>query len=260
MTEPGFDEATLQAYVDDALPAAQRAQVEAWLAEHPDQAARLAAYGTINQHLHTVFDPLLHGPVPPALTRALRPALSRRRFVQAAAGLGVFVAGGGAGWLLGAVRRGDRGGAQPLGFVENALGAHAVFAVDKGRPVEIAAAQEAQLVRWLGKRLRRRFRAPDLRPAGFELVGGRLLPDDGRPAAQLMYEDRAGRRVTGFIRFDPGWAETAFRFFSRDGLSAFYWVDGGAAYALVGGLPRAELLALAKLVYDRWQIDDRLPG
>ena len=44
-------------------------------------------------------------------------------------------------------------------------------------------------------------------------------------------------------------AETAFRFEHDGNTSAFYWVDQGFGYALAGNLPRAELLALATLVY-----------
>ena len=70
--------------------------------------------------------------------------------------------------------------------------------------------------------------APDMARAGFALVGGRLLPDAGKPAAQFMYKDQKGRRVTLYVRSDDG-ADTAFKFAAEDGISAFYWIDGALA-------------------------------
>ena len=91
---------------------------------------------------------------------------------------------------------------------------------------------------------------PDLGASGYELVGGRLLPaEKGRPAAQLMYQDAGGRRVTLYVRTTPGEQRTAFRFAREGDLSALYWADGQVAWVLVGDLPREQLLALANQVY-----------
>ena len=120
-----------------------------------------------------------------------------------------------------------------------------------GIPVEVTASEEQHLVNWLSKRLGAGVRAPDLEPAGFALVGGRLLPgSDGGPAAQFMYEDQSGRRLTLYLRhaqWDSG--ETAFRDAERVGVSLFYWIDGPFGYALAGDLDRERLLEVARLVY-----------
>jgi len=60
------------------------------------------------------------------------------------------------------------------------------------------------------------IRAPMLESLGFQLLGGRLLPADGQPAAQFMYQDLYARRRLGGNR------ETAFRFAEQDGIGAFY--------------------------------------
>ena len=93
------------------------------------------------------------------------------------------------------------------------------------------------------------MKAPDMAKAGFALVGGRLLPDRGRPAAQFMYENREGRRVTLYVRSDDG-SDTAFKFAAEDGISAFYWIDGSLAYALIGNTSRESLLELARIAYE----------
>ena len=58
--------------------------------------------------------------------------------------------------------------------------------------------------------------------SGFRLVGGRLVADEGTPAAQFMYEDAAKRRVTLYTRRTRDNGDPAFKFEGRDGISAFY--------------------------------------
>ena len=41
----------------------------------------------------------------------------------------------------------------------------------------------------------------------------------------------------------------AFRYEQQGRLGLFYWVEGGAGYALVGELPREQLLVLAEAIY-----------
>jgi len=135
------------------------------------------------------------------------------------------------------------------GLVRQAVLAHAVYVPEVRHPVEVGADQEAHLVQWLSKRLGTAVRVPDLQTAGFKLVGGRLLPGETGPAAQFMYQDGAGRRVTLYLRHGSDPRETAFRYAREGNVSAFYWVDRGAGYALAGDLPREDLLALAEAAY-----------
>ena len=121
------------------------------------------------------------------------------------------------------------------------MGAHTVFTPEVRHPVEVAATEEQHLVTWLGKRLGQSIKAPALSQAGFKLVGGRLLSDRAEPAAQLMYEDSKGRRLTLFIRRESR-ESTSFQFLSHDGVQAFYWIDRPLAYALVGKVSREELM------------------
>ena len=98
-------------------------------------------------------------------------------------------------------------------------------------------------MRWLTRRVGAPIRAPSLVDRGWKLMGGRLLPDLGLPAAQFMYEDAAGRRLTLYIRKETGLNNTSFQFAERDGLGSFYWIDRPLAYALAGRLSREELMA-----------------
>ena len=92
------------------------------------------------------------------------------------------------------------------------------------------------------------MRAPNL--AGFSLVGGRLLPGESSPVAQFMYQNESGRRLTLYVRNEPGsGTETAFRYVREGKIGVFYWIDRSFGYALSGELERDELYAIASQVY-----------
>ena len=126
-------------------------------------------------------------------------------------------------------------------------------------PVEVKA-DEAHLVRWLAKRVGADVRAPALGALGWRLMGGRLLPDHGLPAAQFMYEDASGRRLTLYVRKETGLNNTSFRFHEQDGFGSFYWIDRPLAYALSGRLSRDELMNLANTVYAQLEAQDAGQG
>lgn len=244
------DERDLHAFVDGRLDPQARAEVEAWLAENQNDAARVQAYQRQNTSLHELFDPVLDEPIPDGLRDAARVTSQPRpmpSWARLAAAIALFVLGGLSGWGLHGLQTQSEPAAA---FAGNAVGAHLVYVSEVRHPVEVGADQEAHLVKWLSKRLGSPLRAPQLGAAGYNLVGGRLLPDDGKPAAQFMFEDASGQRLTVYVRTAQDGEDTAFRFVSTKGVSAFYWVDAPLAYALSGNLPREKLLTLANIVYD----------
>ena len=128
--------------------------------------------------------------------------------------------------------------------------AHAVYVPEVRHPVEVRADEREHLNTWLSKRLAHTIVAPDVRNAGYQLIGGRLLPDAGRPAAQFMYEDENGVRITLYIRAHGETArETSLRHAANSGIGVVYWVDGPLAYALTGSIEKAELEHTAELMY-----------
>ena len=125
-------------------------------------------------------------------------------------------------------------------------------------PVEVGADQEAHLTAWLSKRLGSQLKVPHLTAAGYELVGGRLLPGSNGPAAQFMYQDAHGQRLTLYVRTDKSSnQETAFRYAREEttgreeNIGVFYWIDGPFGYAPTGDLKKHELLRVAQLVYQQ---------
>ena len=246
-----FDDETLGAFVDAELAEAERVEVQAWLDENEEAAAGVAAWRAQKQAFHADFDPVLDEALPAAmiaLVQRRRVGLSLPGWLAAAASIALFVAGAATGWVAHDVRGSGEANADEL--VRRAVGAHVVYVPEVRHPVEVASSEEAHLVAWLSKRLGQAVRIPDLTSAGFHLVGGRLLPHAGAPAAQFMYENTGGNRVTLYLRTGRGGHDTAFRFASESGVSAFYWIDGPMGYAVTANMPREGLLSIAHLIYE----------
>lgn len=248
----GEDE--LQAFVDERLDPARRDAVEAWLAGHPAERERLALERRQRAALRAQLQAKADEPVPARLRIATLQANARarrlRRIGTAAAAVALFLLGAGAGWLAHDPRVPTGVAAAPTApIAQGAAAAWRTFVVEVAHPVEVGAAQEQHLLQWLSKRLGRPLSAPNLQPFGYRLIGGRLLPGsaDGA-AAQLMYEDEAGRRLTLYVQAARG-TETAFRF-QKDGEAAtFAWIDQGFGFAVTANASREELLPIAEAVY-----------
>lgn len=244
MTTPSISEMDLHGYVDGQLDAARRAEVEAYLAEHPETCAQVQDWRDQIQALHRQYDDVLNEPIPLRLTQVSQRPLFPRAI---AAGIMWVACGVLAGWFARDALPSRE--VRAIAFANEALVAHALYVTEKRHPVEVPAAQEEHLVAWLSKRLDAPIKAPNLQANGFTLLGGRLLPGNDGPLAQLMYESSAGERLTLTVKhaIKPQ-AETAFEILERNGTSVFYWIDQQYGYALSGGIDKARLLAVAQSV------------
>ena len=234
MSELSFTEAELHEYVDGRLPERRRAELEAYLAAHPEEAARLAAYRAQAERLREVFAPVLDEPVPQRLTLASGPR--RSRVVNIAASLAWVAIGAIAGWQLHTFFTGRSAPVAETTIPRRAAIAHATYSPEVRHPVEVGADQESHLVAWLSKRLGAKVRAPNLESAGYSLVGGRLLPGESGPVAQFMYQCKQGTRVTLYVRTGVAdQKETAFRYSDEGNVRVFYWIDRTYGYAVSSG-------------------------
>jgi len=256
MTSERISDEQLSAWVDGELEPGDHARVEAWLQDHPEDAARTAAWSHDRKALHALFAPISAEVVPPRVQAAVWRGAGWPRWALAASAAGLLLAGGLIGGGLVWQQQQQRlaqlqkqlavGTAQ--GWVQRAAFAHSVYTIEPRHPVEVRA-QEEHLSRWLTRRIEVPVKLFDLHAQGFDLVGGRLLPDGPGKSAQLMYQDAKGVRVTVYLRKPEQGATTAFSFERQGELGLFYWVEEGCGYALVGALPRATLLALAEAIY-----------
>jgi len=242
----------LQAYADGRLDPARAAQVEAWLATHPERRAQTEEWRAQSAALHRAYDAVLDEPLPARLlpaANAPRWLDLRRLAVVAWIGLGVIIGFTLRDQTLPAPGAGTAAPAQAA-LPRQAAIAHAVFAPELRHPVEVGAEQEAHLVAWLSKRLGAALKAPRLDGAGYRLVGGRLLAGDNGEVAQFMYENAERQRLTLYVRREaPAGGATAFRYAQEKGLDVFYWTDSRFGYALSGATGREAMLALGRQVH-----------
>ena len=243
----------LHAFVDGELPAERRPAVEAWLAAHPEDAARVAAWQAQTDLIRGRYGTVAQQPVP---QRLCLDRLSRRERIwtrmAAAAVIGAFLVGALSGWLGRGLWDGAPAGVRTL--TADAVDAYRIYAVEVRHPVEVPAAESEHLVRWLSKRLGYEVLAPDLEPIGLRFVGGRLLPGAGTGAAFLMYEGQSGERFTIYCARSNA-PESALRYRAAGSVGTVYWIDDNKVYVVSGPADRDRLHKVAESAWG--QIDGR---
>jgi anti-sigma factor RsiW len=243
----------LHAYVDGELAADRRAAVEAWLATHPDDMARVAAWRSLADSIRARYGAVASEPVPARLNlRQIERAGRSRRGVAAAAVIAAFVIGGLAGWMARAATASPHG---PT-FTADALDAYKVYVVEVRHPVEVPGSEQAHLTQWLSKRVGYTLRIPNLEPVGLKLVGGRLLPGPHGAAAFFMYEGKSGERFTLYSTRANG-PDTSLRYNADGPVGALSWADSDIAYVVSGEANADRLHKVAETVYAQLE---RPPG
>jgi anti-sigma factor RsiW len=241
----------IHAYADEQLPPMRAEELATVIAREPALGLRVAEIRRQNALLRDAFEPWLVEPLPRHLLAcaAGRPPRRMPRWLPHAAAIAAsLLIGVGIGWF----GRGEmlQLAGTPVTFPRQAALTHALYAADANRPVEIWAAEEQRLVNWLSRRLGFAVHAPDLNGIGFALVGGRLVAGNEKPGALFMYENADKQRISLLVRKDnPSAGETAFRYAFEDGVGVFYWIDDACGYAISGRIDRAQLLAIARVVY-----------
>jgi anti-sigma factor RsiW len=242
----------LHAYVDRRLPPERVEAVEAYLNANTEVASRVSAWRAQRETLRDQLAAKAAEPIPARLRisniRAARRQSRLRQFRMIAASAAWLFAGGAVGWIA---AKTDWSVPRPVPavMVSDAISAYRTFVVDVSHPVEVKATEGDHLVEWLSKRLGQPIKAPDLTAFGFRLMGGRLLPASTNGiAAQLMYDDDHGTRLTLYLRNGEK-GETAYRFVREGNVSAFYWIDQGLGFAVSAAASRDRLLPIVEAVY-----------
>ena len=246
----------IQAYVDNQLDPARYREIEIYSRSHPEVAAMIEDYQSLNQSIQELYDPVLEEKLPKQYTQGTRffQKTKQPKLLKIAASLAWLAIGGIIGWsvhptqLMWAQSIDD----QETHLVQPASFAHAIYSTENRHPVEVSAQEEHHLVGWLSKRLHADIKAPDLSKNNYQLIGGRLLPSTNRMAAQFMYQNPNGIRITLYIR-RGAWSnkKTIFHFSNQQDTSVLYWVNGEMGYALTCHLNQVELLKLSEQVYQQ---------
>lgn len=242
MTPPNDDE--LHAFVDGRLDPPRRAELEAWLSDHPETATMVAAWkrdtdalrtSWVNDGLH-LANPALD---PPRIRRTLR----RRRHARlgmAAVCVLALALGGAAGWQLREARL-----ASEHPPMADAVAAYRLFATEAA-PAAFDLRNRDALQTWLRAHFGAAGDVPDLRPQGFSLSSGHLLSTPEGAAAMLVYQGADGARLGLYLRPRTARLTQGER---RDGrLRAQYWAEGDTAFAVVAPATYARVREIAPLL------------
>jgi len=255
-SKPDIDQDVIQAYIDGRLDAKSTENIRRYLEQHPIEAKQIAAMQKQRAQLKSLYTENETESLHRAKANFEKFNSSRRSVPLSYAAsivwltLGMFL-----GWGLNVNFTPVPPQSIAMGLPNIAMVAHAVYSPEVRHPVEVTADQEAHLVKWLSKRLDRKIKTPNLNPLGYGLIGGRLLPAQAGPAAQFMYENSSGDRLTLYViaRSDTE-QDTAFHFFERDNIKVFYWNDMNMGFALSGGIGKDQLLQAADQVYKELSI------
>ena len=259
MTRPPrpIGEDDLQAYVDDRLASDRLPDVKAHIRNNPTASQRIAAYRAQRQELKDRLDRVVLEPLPARLRVsslvAERRATLRNRVRSVVAACVWLSVGIGAGWIGNAFYEDvaeSRLSTRLSAVTREAISAHRLFANNSPYPVEVLGGQDKDLAAWISKRLGHALVVPDLSGNGLRLVGGRILPAGQDAAAQVIYEDVQGGRVTFYIRTGEV-GEAPLRAARHDDIQAFVWIDDGCGYVVAAALDRDRLFKIAKTTFDQ---------
>ncbi|WP_052261396.1 anti-sigma factor family protein [Ruegeria sp. ANG-S4] len=249
MSSPKSTQELLSAYADGQLSNEDAKRVDEIVSKDPALREELNRLLRQNQMLKDAF------PAPSRdrlnkLVADAKQGRSRHRpmITNVAASLALIAAGTGLGYGL--ASKGPMSEVHALRseierLSQSAMAAHALYSVEVVHPVEVSVREKDHLLGWLSNRLGAPVEAPNLSEEGYNLIGGRLLPFGAQPAAQFMYEDASGHRLTFFATVSANPRSSSFRFGSDGDLESVSWGDKSWNYTLVGDLDREALKHIA---------------
>ena len=258
----------LHAFADGELDRARTERVEAHLAEHPADGARVDGWRRQNAAIRRAFDGLESSPTKriaagrdlsadalPAEMPRLDHVRAARRRRRAAATLAAFLCGACVA-LIGTIAFSRWPGPteakfalEPAPLAPTAQARRARLAwrtyareIERGpdrlMPDRAAALSALQRTTALS-------RIPDWSVEGFQLTATRVMPGESEPAAFLLYESPARSRVALIVERTP--EPDAVPLLSDDGgLRCLFWRTAGYSYAIVGPAETDTIRTLAR--------------
>lgn len=259
--KPVFTADDFNAYADGLMDHARVAQFEAFLAENPLEAEKIADIRAINRSLAETFDPVLTEPVPERLLSAVsdpkshvtaKPAAPKlvantNSALRIAASMAWLTVGLGIGWYANSDT--PAGSEAFARLSREAQTAFAVYSPEQLHPVEVSADRSAHLSTWLSNRLGRDVPIPSLADLGYAFLGGRLLTGYQQPAAMLMYQNAEGERLIFYvsIEFDPK-NDSPMTYDGSQTAGVVTWVRDGTGFGVSGDYPEETLIPAANLI------------
>lgn len=251
--EQPISDIELQAYLDNELDSVRHAEIENLISTNPEVKKQLDEFRQINQSMQSLYQEIADEKIPDRFNKLIK---SRKKAFPVSQAASIFLAVI-TGLVLGWVSRGEIQTIKttpPLTqqIIQDAFSYHAVYTPETKHPVEVSSEHEEHLVKWLSKRLKTPVKAPDFSFAGFELLGGRLLSSDSTPAAQFMYENDQGQRLTLFTRQkNKNENQTEFRYARKNGMNGFYWTDENLSFVILSEISKDRIYELVTKVCNK---------
>lgn len=253
----GITEDDLHAYVDNQLPVDKIEAVEELIRNDAKVAQQIHDWQEQNKLLSGFYGNKDYSEIPEKLDinsiSQKRIGKPSNQFLSLAASVLLILFGGLIGWFASDIAQ--RQTPNTTNFVNSAISAYQVYSVEVLHPVEVGADKRKHLVSWLSKRVNYPLTIPNLQTYGYKLLGGRLLAmQEGNPAAQFMFENKEGKRITMLVSKNPKYLDQSFHLKKEDKVNAFYWMDNQVAYSITGKIQSKSLRELSTAVYQQLNI------
>lgn len=227
-------DADLDAYVDGELDVSRRIEVESYLSEHPDMAAKVMADLSLRGELRLALatEAVAGGAQTREAARRLERGLASGRVFQSLqriAAVGVLVT---AGWVahtsFGAFSATEvSASVPPPEFVDDAVAAFRTSAIRS----EVASQPKATGYNPEEMRAATAIVMPTL-PADWKVADAEIYPSAFGPSIEVTV-DAKGKRLSLFAVRPGSFAVAKVHHVALDGVQASYWQIGEVAYALV---------------------------
>ncbi len=226
----------LDAYVDGELDVARRIQVESYLSENPDIAAKVMADLSMKGELRLALagEDTFGRIETRDAARRLERGLSYGRIlhtVQRIAAVAVLVA---AGWVahtsFGAFTATEVAASTPApAYVEDAVRAYQTAQLRQAMPSQTAPHYNADEIRAATA-----ITMPEL-PKGWKVSDVQIFPSEFGPSVEMAIQEADGKQLSLFAVRPGAFAVQPVGHLALDNAEAAYWQIGEVAYALVAG-------------------------
>jgi anti-sigma factor RsiW len=251
----------IQDYVDGRLDGPDRAAVAAYLLTHPGMAVEVEALRQQNEALKVIGQEILEEPVPARLRDVLqKPKIvdldERRRprrsgFLEAAAAILLFCAGGGVGWL---VREGLDPGLQMEDLIaSDVANLYRFYGAERDYPLDFPPDRSSELASWINRSFERDIPPPDLASLDYQYRGGSLLPTAGARTGFFQFEGPEGARLAVFFWPAEHPPEEIADIGLQSNVSTRYWFGDGFSFAVMGDIANQNLDQVADAVFRFYQ-------
>ena len=236
------DDTLLMAYADGELDPKAAREVEELLERDPEARRAVEIYRETTSLLRAACGEHAYAGeserIAPAAPRPAHRAWTRygRTLMTAVAACVVGFLGGSQ-WLRSSQ-------AANSSFASEVAEYHAVYSEESKHLVEVPAERAEEIVSWLGRRLDRPIKIPDLSAEGLRFAGARMLVFDGRPVAQFMYTREEGRPI-GFCITKLDGGPTPIEVDRHDSERTAVWRDAEYAYIVVGETDKESIRTIA---------------